>query len=216
MVNINTAIFDCDGVILRSNKIKTNAFKEVLSDEPKELVDVLINYHKDNGGISRFKKFNYYYYELKKDKHYISKSEKAIKLFSEVIFSKLLDIDLVPGVLKYLKYLNNQGVLCVVNSGSEENELKKIFNIRGLDEYFNMIFGSPSTKKKNIERMCNVIQIKEPIVFYGDSITDYNIAKQFNMNFVYIYCDSEWSDGKKICKESGSRVYLDFREVFSE
>ena len=45
MVNINEYdifIFDCDGVILESNKLKSNAFAEALSNQPSNLVTEFI------------------------------------------------------------------------------------------------------------------------------------------------------------------------------
>ena len=44
--NIKNFIFDCDGVILNSNEIKSNAFAQSLKDEPTDLVDAFIEYHK--------------------------------------------------------------------------------------------------------------------------------------------------------------------------
>ena len=55
-----TIIFDCDGVILNSNRIKTQAFKETLSNYKKELVDEFISYHELNGGISRYEKIRFF------------------------------------------------------------------------------------------------------------------------------------------------------------
>ena len=54
-------IFDCDGVILDSNKLKSDAFRQALEYEPEEMVEELVRYHKLNGGISRYEKFNYFY-----------------------------------------------------------------------------------------------------------------------------------------------------------
>ena len=50
-------IFDCDGVILDSNILKSEAFEHALTLEDKSDVERLIQYHKDNGGISRYEKF---------------------------------------------------------------------------------------------------------------------------------------------------------------
>ena len=63
-------IFDCDGVILDSNDIKSNAFARSLVDEDKELVKQFITYHKKNGGVSRFKKFEYFFKNIKNQKKY--------------------------------------------------------------------------------------------------------------------------------------------------
>ena len=61
MINFyKTFIFDCDGVILNSNKIKTNSFRALLSTYDKCAVDEFIKYHKTNGGISRYEKIKYF------------------------------------------------------------------------------------------------------------------------------------------------------------
>ena len=44
------AVFDCDGVILDSNQIKSEAFAYALPDDPPELVKNFVQYHKENGG----------------------------------------------------------------------------------------------------------------------------------------------------------------------
>ena len=54
-------IFDCDGVILNSNSIKNFAFRLTLKNENKDLVDSFIKYHKENGGISRYEKFQHFF-----------------------------------------------------------------------------------------------------------------------------------------------------------
>ena len=58
-------IFDCDGVILNSNNLKSKTFAEALAGEPPDLVAEFVEYHKNNGGISRYKKFWYYYKTMK-------------------------------------------------------------------------------------------------------------------------------------------------------
>ena len=59
--NYDFFIFDCDGVILESNKLKSDAFSEALPNEPSHLVEEFISYHKNNGGVSRYEKFKYYF-----------------------------------------------------------------------------------------------------------------------------------------------------------
>ena len=50
-----TSFFDCDGVILNSNKVKTNAFYKIALEYGDESAKKLVNYHIKNGGISRYK-----------------------------------------------------------------------------------------------------------------------------------------------------------------
>ena len=42
----NTLIFDCDGVILNSNEIKTDSFRKILKGYNQEAVEDFLNYHK--------------------------------------------------------------------------------------------------------------------------------------------------------------------------
>ena len=58
---INSIIFDFDGVILESVSVKTAAFRQLFSFAP-EHVDEIVQYHLDNGGMSRFDKFRYIYF----------------------------------------------------------------------------------------------------------------------------------------------------------
>ena len=91
-------IFDFDGVILDSNQIKSNAFSNSLIDEDKELVKLFIAFHKKNGGISRFKKFDYFFNTIKNQKTYQKTSnvilrgkhripsQKSIKMYTFSLF----------------------------------------------------------------------------------------------------------------------------------
>ena len=53
-------VFDCDGVILDSNQIKTDAFTYALSSYKKSEINKLISYHKKWWSF-RYRKFNYFF-----------------------------------------------------------------------------------------------------------------------------------------------------------
>jgi beta-phosphoglucomutase-like phosphatase (HAD superfamily) len=59
MKNIQV-IFDFDGVILNSHKIKTYAFYKIFRIFGKDIAIKTAKYHLSNIGISRFKKFDIY------------------------------------------------------------------------------------------------------------------------------------------------------------
>ena len=50
---ISIIILDFDGVILESVSVKTEAFRTLFSFAP-EYVEEIVQFHKDNGGMSRF------------------------------------------------------------------------------------------------------------------------------------------------------------------
>ena len=81
-------IFDCDGVILDSNEVKTLAFMEVMNNESVLHRKEFIEYHIENTGISRYKKFKYYYTKIKKINNYENELDKLLFDFSNLLKKK--------------------------------------------------------------------------------------------------------------------------------
>ena len=66
------------------------------------------------------------------------------------------------------------------------------------EHYFENIYGSPANKAENTSKV--VSNMKKPIIglFFGDSKSDYDAAKFFGMDFVFVTGYSEWENGFKI------------------
>jgi phosphoglycolate phosphatase-like HAD superfamily hydrolase len=56
----DTLVFDCDGVILDSNRIKSAAFRTVTAPFGAEASARFLDYHHRHGGISRNEKFAHF------------------------------------------------------------------------------------------------------------------------------------------------------------
>ncbi len=187
-------VFDCDGVILNSNKIKSDAFVYALEGYKSEEIYKLVSYHKENGGESRYKKFEYFFngiHPVENSENYIN---NALDRFSSYVYKNLLECEYVPGVINFLKQLNSNNSKCFVNSGSDQEELIEIFNKREISSFFQEIYGSPNTKNFNNNKIIQSIDQKEKGVFFGDSALDYQTAKDFNLDFIYIFGYSEWKN----------------------
>jgi len=63
-----TLVFDCDGVVLDSNQVKTQAFFDVAKQYGLEAANKLVEYHVLHGGVSRYKKFEYFIQVILKKK----------------------------------------------------------------------------------------------------------------------------------------------------
>ena len=120
-------VFDCDGVILDSNRLKTEAFVSALDDEPDQYVDKMIAYHKANGGISRYKKLRYYFEEINPRKDAEKKIEQAISRFAEIVYRGLMECNYIPGVLDFIEEVKKKELHIFVVSGSDEEELREVF-----------------------------------------------------------------------------------------
>lgn len=60
LAKYQTLVFDCDGVVLNSNKVKTEAFFKAALPYGEAAAQQLVEYHVARGGISRYKKFAWF------------------------------------------------------------------------------------------------------------------------------------------------------------
>jgi len=191
-------IFDCDGVILDSNKLKSNAFAEALPNEPPDLVAEFVQYHKQNGGISRYEKFRYYFEEMKKQVEAEAEIDKALNNFAAIVSEGLLKCNYIPGVVEIIRELFNLNKRLFVVSGSDEKELIQVFRQRGIDHYFENIYGSPDNKTENTNKVVSSMSKAKNGLFFGDSKSDYDASKKFGLDFVFVKGYSEWVNDLKI------------------
>lgn len=214
MSSYDVVIFDCDGVILDSNAIKNNAFSKALEDEPQELIDKFIAYHKANGGISRYIKFQYFFDEIKKEPS-IEKLHNALEKYASIVQHELISCNYIKGVESYIEHLNQNDIKCYVNSGSDEKELIEVFKKRGLINKFQMILGSPNTKQENIKRILNQLANKK-VLYFGDAALDMKTAEYFGYDFIFIYEKSDWTKWREKIVSSSHKYYLNFDEYMKK
>lgn len=209
----NTYFFDCDGVILQSNDIKTQAFRDALSGDSQDDIDTFIAYHENNGGISRYVKFEYYYKVIRREVNYTEYAEGAIKRYAENVFDGLMNADLVPGVLDFLDLVNEKQRQSIVVSASDQHELQLIFKERQLDHYFAEIFGSPKTKIDHLKRMLGDGLLSKPGLFFGDASSDMEAADFAKLDFCLVHGFSHWKDGRVIVETRDQPYFKDFAEM---
>jgi len=192
-----TLVFDCDGVILNSNKIKTRAFYTAVLPYGEAAAQALVDYHVANGGISRYKKFEYF---LKQILGQPAPDEKELKnlldTYADEAWKGLLDCDVAEGIAALRKKTAASRWLVV--SGGNQEELRRLFALRRLDSFFDGgIFGSPDSKDEILAREIRSGNIEKPAVFLGDSKYDYEAATSVGLVFIFVRGWSEfdeWSD----------------------
>lgn len=176
-------ILDFDGVILESLDIKTKAFLKVYQDYP-EYADEIAQYHLQNGGVSRYKKFVHINTNILGIPIDDNKTEELAKIFSEAVVDGMLKCPFVNGALEFLNKYSTLSRLYVA-SGTPQNELRFIVEQCGLAQYFNGVYGTPRTKGEIIKDILNKENVNNnEAVFIGDAMTDYDGAKEANVPFI--------------------------------
>ena len=193
-------VFDCDGVLLDSNQLKSKAFRLTLENYPKNFVEHFIAYHELNGGISRHIKFEYFLRNILKKQNFQEEHSSLLRKFSLVSMEILSrEARLIPGVKDFLKKLNTERKYVIVCSGTDETDLKKILAIKNIDQYFSHIYGSPKTKKEILlKALTEYKNHKIQGIFFGDASSDYEAAKKFQLDFIFVSYNSDWKNISKM------------------
>lgn len=221
-----TFIFDCDGVILDSNEIKSQGFVDTLKeyDMTDEQIDWAVEYHKANGGIPRDTKFFHIFrkFELISSTGAADSREslalvlRACESYSRHVKDQVRSCARIPGIEKFLKKIPPQAYVYVV-SGARQEELREALHAHGLAPYFQGIFGGGLTGKSKYEWLENIeswtgIKLSRGI-YFGDSILDHQAASEYGMEFVFVHGATDLKSWPEYCRTRKVSHIQDFKEL---
>lgn len=185
----NTLVFDCDGVVLNSNRVKTQAFYQAALPYGEKAAQKLVDYHVTHGGISRYKKFELFLAEMTDGGEGPSLDE-LLASYAGHVQAGLLECEIAPGLEELRGHTSHARWLIV--SGGDQNELREIFADRSLADLFDGgIFGSPDTKDEILAREQANGNITAPALFLGDSTYDHRASSAAGLDFVFL---SGWTE----------------------
>jgi len=200
-------VFDCDGVLLDSNKLKTLAFRELAAPFGKDIASSFVAWHQETGGVSRFTKVRHLVEELLGRRGDEALVSELIERFGTLVEQALIDAPLIPGVRELLEALP-RGTEAWVVSGGLESEVRAAMAAKSLTRHFAGIYGSPATKDQILQRIAATHGLANG-VFFGDARHDMEVAGRFALDFVFV---SDASDDPAVGR-SCERVVGDLREV---
>ena len=189
-----TIVFDCDGVILDSNPLKIQAYRDtaVHLGYSEEQAQALVKYHIELGGISRYHKFEYFLREIVGGPVDEDRLQALIAQFSYEVKQALVNCEMADGLQALREATPQAGWMLV--SGGDQSEKREVFSARGIDGLFDAgIFGSPDYKNDILAREAAGGQLKKPGLVLGDSRYDHEAASKAGLDFVFL---SGWTDFK--------------------
>jgi phosphoglycolate phosphatase-like HAD superfamily hydrolase len=200
-------VFDCDGVVLDSNVVKTEAYFRTAKNLGASDRDAqaLVDYHVRLGGISRYHKFDYYLREILQQ----SATQEAIQIlldeFARELEVGLLHCEVAPGLLALREITPDANWMIL--SGGDQQEIRTLFAKRNLQSLFDGgLFGSPDNKDTVLAREKMNGNLQFPALFIGDSKYDYEAAIRAGLDFVFLSDWTEVADWQTYCEANKIKV----------
>ncbi len=195
-----TMVFDCDGVILDSNALKTQAYYDtaISFGADGHQAQALVDYHVRLGGISRFIKFEYFLREILGQTVMDGDMQILLDRFASEIHRGLLNCEMAAG-LRALRNASPDARWMVI-SGGDQAEVRTLFVERKIRELFDAgIYGSPDNKDMILAREAASANVIFPAVFFGDSRYDHEASSRAGLDFVFVSNWTELDDWREYC-----------------
>lgn len=187
-----TIVLDCDGVVLNSNQTKVDAYYNTAkrTGGTDAQAQAFVDYHIKLGSIPRNDKIRYYISDILKQPFTEEFFQALMDTFTEILDETLMQCEVAPELEK-LKQKTSQAKWMLMSGGDQE-ELRKIFPRRGLDNLFELgIYGGPTKKNEHLATMIADGTIQFPALFIGDSRFDHQASTGAGLDFVFL---SDWTD----------------------
>ena len=184
---IKNILWDFDGVILDSMKVRDWGFREIFKSFDNDKVEALLKYHTLNGGLSRYVKIRYFYEEILENVITENEVLEYANAFSVLMKNELINPEnLIQESLCFIKE-NYKNYHFHIVSGSDQEELRYLCKVLEIDHYFLSIHGSPTAKKQLVKELIDMHGYnKNESILVGDSVNDLEAAR-FNGIHFYAY-----------------------------
>lgn len=209
-------MFDCDGVVLDSNVVKTEAYFRTAKNLGATDVEAqaLVDYHVNLGGISRYHKFDYYIREILHQHVTDSAIQALLDGFSKELEVGLMQCDLAKGLFDLRTATQNANWMIL--SGGDQQEIRTLFAKRKIDHMFDGgLFGSPDNKDEVLAREKSSANIQFPALFLGDSKYDFEAADRAGLDFIFLSDWTEVPDWQAFCQENKLTVLNNIAQLIS-
>lgn len=221
LAKYKTIVFDCDGVVLNSNKAKVQAYFDVAKRTGGSDADAraFVHHHVTKGSFPRNGKIEYYLKEIVKQPITIEVVQKYLEAFEDILDKSLMQCEIAPA-LPALKAATPQAAWMLL-SGGDQAELRRVFPRRNI-EGFNLaqmfeagIFGGPDQKDEVLAREIADGNVQLPALFLGDSKYDHQAATKAGLDFVFLSDWTEVKDWQQYCVENNIVTYKNMESLLA-
>lgn len=209
-------IFDCDGVILNSNRLKLEALKDTL--EAVNCAPAFVRWATEefrvNFGRTRAKHFEVFSRcnDISDFNFTFDMAENALEIYGKKVMDLYEKCDIITETGDYISQLSSIRDVWVV-SASDQSELRGVLPHKVKCIKSSHVFGGPISKKDNIRKVMELVGGGQ-FCFYGDAVQDAKAALENGVRFIGLtkYAASP-STLKDFCRKEGLDFYDNCLEV---
>lgn len=186
--NAKVVLFDFDGVLVDSNRIKTAVFFELAESVDRKFVPAVRDFLIQNSSATRFMVVDQILELAGTDDNRLR--QRLLKNYSQKTKTKIKCLQLEESIHALRKADRRDWGLI---SATEQNDLVELCHHHNLQDYFAAgLLGSPSTKVENIRVAAAKagVQLCEAI-YLGDRLGDLKAAIAAGTEFIFV---KQWSD----------------------
>jgi phosphoglycolate phosphatase-like HAD superfamily hydrolase len=194
-MSLGAVAFDLDGVIVKTNFVKYAAMLSLFAQYPEQQ-GAIGEFILANGGVPRKAKLAHLL-------RHILRTEPTDALLSEYLRRYALHLQhqlavapMVEGVGEFIARYAGARYVC---SSAPDVEVHEQVSLRSLGHHFRAVYGG-TTPKPDALRAIAMSHSDHPVIFFGDSVGDYEASRQAGVAFVGVVCERDNFQGIPVVK----------------
>lgn len=185
-MSVGVAVFDLDGVIVKTNFVKHEAMLSLFADRPEQQ-GAISEFILANGGVPRKAKLAHLLqYNLHTEPTDALLSVYLLR-YAAQLQHRLAAAPMVEGVEEFIARYPGTRYVC---SSAPEAEVQDQVSRRALGHHLAAVYGGATPKPEALSAIA-ASHPSQPVVFFGDSVGDYEASCQAGVAFVGVVCERD-------------------------
>ena len=194
-MSVGAVVFDLDGVIVKTNLIKHGAMLSLFADHPEQQ-GAISEFILSNGGLPRRAKLAHLLEKNLRTAPTDALLSAYLHRYAAELEHQLAVAPMVEGVGEFIACYPAARYVC---SSAPEAEVREQVSRRSLGHHLAGVFGG-MTPKSDALRAIAASHSNQRVVFFGDSVGDYEAACQAGVAFVAVVCERDNFQGMRVVK----------------
>ena len=194
-MSVGAIVFDLDGVIVKTNLVKHAAMLSLFADHPEQQ-SAISKFILANGGVARRAKLAHLLQHNLHIKPTDALLSEYLRRYAVQLEHQLAVAPMVEGVGEFIAGYPGTRYVC---SSAPEAEVHEQVSRRSLGRHLAAVYGD-NTPKPDALRAIAASHPNQLVVFFGDSVGDYEASCQAGIAFVGVVCERDNFQGMSVVK----------------